>query len=109
MHNINYEHNFIQGLESGVLPYFKSLNISFQRKVQKLFYSNFINIIFSDDSLGYGIDMPIRTVCILGEMTELQRTQMSGRSGRRGRDREGHIVFINTDWNIYKISKKILK
>jgi superfamily II RNA helicase len=98
LHNINYEHIFIQGLERGVLPYFKSLNISFQRKVQKLFYSNFINIIFSDDSLGYGIDMPIRTVCILGEMTELQRTQMSGRSGRRGRDREGHIVFINTDW-----------
>lgn len=97
-HNIDYEHIFIQGLERGILPYFKSMNISFQRKVQKLFYGNYVNIIFSDDSLGYGIDMPIRTVVILGEMTELQRTQMSGRSGRRNRDREGHIVFINTDW-----------
>jgi len=49
-----------------------------------------------------GIDLPIRTSCIVGsnrnEFTNDDYLQMSGRAGRRGYDTRGNIIFYNIDY-----------
>ena len=107
--SIKWTHPILIGIERGIVPYFRDMEVPFQRIVQSLFAQKKIPIIISDESLGYGINMPIRTVVILGKENEmelidpLKANQMSGRSGRRGIDREGHIVYAGVDW------KKILR
>ncbi len=102
--DIKWTHPILNGIERGIVPYFKDMEVPFQRVVQSLFAQKKIPIIISDESLGYGINMPIRTVVILGKENQneiidpLKANQMSGRSGRRGIDREGHIVYAGVDW-----------
>ena len=102
--DIKWTHPILIGIERGIVPYFKDMEVPFQRVVQSLFAQKKIPIIISDESLGYGINMPIRTVVILGKENQneiidpLKANQMSGRSGRRGIDREGHIVYAGVDW-----------
>lgn len=102
--DVKWTHPILIGIERGIVPYFKDMEVPFQRIVQSLFAQKKIPIIISDESLGYGINMPIRTVVILGKENQneiidpLKANQMSGRSGRRGIDREGHIVYVGVDW-----------
>ena len=76
------------------------MEVPFQRIAQSLFSQKKIPIVISDESLGYGINLPIRTVVMLGEENEVENidpviaNQMTGRSGRRGIDREGNIIFL---------------
>jgi hypothetical protein len=105
---INYDHPFMIGIERGIVPYFKDMEVPFQRIAQSLFSQKKIPIVISDESLGYGINLPIRTVVMLGEkktenINPTIASQMSGRSGRRGIDREGNIIYVGVNW------KKILK
>lgn len=101
---INYEHIFLRGIERGVVIYHSELQPPFQREVQSLINQKKIDIIIADESLAYGVNMPIKTVVLHGTVGETQSwdvvkaTQMIGRSGRRGIDREGHIVFYNVNW-----------
>ena len=111
---INYEHPFMIGIERGIVPYYKDMEVPFQRIAQSLFSQKKIPIVISDESLGYGINLPIRTVVMLGEesieeINPVIANQMTGRSGRRGIDREGHIVFVAVNWkNILKSEFPIL-
>ena len=89
---MDYDHPFMIGIERGIVPYFKDMEVPFQRIAQSLFSQKKIPIVISDESLGYGINMPIRTAVILGkkdieQVDTLIASQMSGRSGRRGIDK----------------------
>ena len=101
---VDYDHPFMIGIERGVVPYFKDMEVPFQRIAQSLFSQKKIPIVISDESLGYGINLPIRTVVMLGEENEIENidpviaNQMTGRSGRRGIDREGNIIFVGVNW-----------
>ena len=101
---VDYDHPFMIGIERGIVPYFKDMEVPFQRIAQSLFSQRKIPIVISDESLGYGINLPIRTVVMLGEENEVENidtviaNQMTGRSGRRGIDREGNIVFMGVNW-----------
>ena len=103
-YDVKYSHPVMIGIERGIVPYFRDMETPFQRIVQSLFSQKRIPIIISDESLGYGINMPIRTVVMLGEndyveeVDTLKANQMSGRSGRRGVDREGNIVYAGVNW-----------
>ena len=103
-YDVKYSHPIMIGIERGIVPYFKDMETPFQRIVQSLFSQKKIPVIISDESLGYGINMPIRTVVMLGEETHIENVdtlvanQMSGRSGRRGVDREGNIVYAGVNW-----------
>lgn len=102
-YDVKYSHPIMIGIERGIVPYFRDMEVPFQRIVQSLFAQKKIPIIISDESLGYGINMPIRTVVMLGnenieEIDPLKANQMSGRSGRRGIDREGNIVYAGVNW-----------
>jgi len=99
--NISYEDKFLQGIERGIIAYHSCLNSAYQRELQSVISQKDINFIISDDSLAYGINIPIRSVILLGNDNNLvkwdsiQATQMEGRSGRRGLDREGNIIYSN--------------
>jgi len=100
---INYTHPFLIGIERGIIPYFKDMEVPFQRIAQSLFSNKKIPVVISDESLGFGINLPIKTVVMLGEKdTEIidpvLANQMIGRSGRRGIDKEGHVVFAGVNW-----------
>jgi hypothetical protein len=101
---VDYDHPFMIGIERGIVPYFKDMEVPFQRIAQSLFSQKKIPIVISDESLGYGINLPIRTVVMLGEEKSIEiidpviANQMTGRSGRRGIDREGNVIYVGVNW-----------
>ena len=71
--------------------------------VQRYAQNGELGFVVADDRLALGINMPFRSTCILGykdsiEFENHKYMQMIGRSGRRGKDAEGHIIFANVDW-----------
>jgi len=65
--------------------------------VQRLLSQRKLGIVVSDRTLCLGIDLPIRSVAFSGYLNPTYSTsdylQMSGRAGRRGKDKQGNIVF----------------
>ncbi len=84
---------------AGILPVWKVL-------VEELFTRGLIKVVFATETLAAGINMPARTTLIssLSKRTDegirllkpSEFLQMSGRAGRRGMDRIGHVVTIQT-------------
>jgi superfamily II RNA helicase len=80
---------------AGLLPKYRLL-------VEKLAQRGLLKIIVGTDTLGVGVNIPIRTVLLTklckydGEKTALLRArdfhQISGRAGRRGFDTQGSVV-----------------
>ena len=71
--------------------------------VQKLAQNGDLGFVVADEQLALGINMPFRSSCILGykDSTTFKGSnyiQMIGRAGRRGKDKEGHVIFANVDW-----------
>ena len=84
---------------AGILPAWKSL-------VEELFQQGLIKVVFATETLAAGINMPARTTVIssLSKRTDTghrllnasEFLQMAGRAGRRGMDKEGHVVTLQT-------------
>ena len=80
---------------AGLLPKYRIL-------VERLAQKGLLKLIFGTDTLGVGVNVPIRTVVFTklckfdGEKTSLLSVrdfhQISGRAGRRGFDHEGFVV-----------------
>ena len=101
--DMSYDNIFIRGLERGLILYSKILPTPFQRVVQELIVSHQAPICICDDSLAYGVNYPTRTVVILGnedneDISVLKAQQISGRSGRRGFDTQGNIVYFRVNY-----------
>ena len=91
-------HPLIRALRRGVGVYIEGLPSSYHRVVQSLAQRGALGIVFSDELLAYGVNMPFRTACFFGDpgknwLTPLLHQQMAGRAGRRGLDRQGHLVY----------------
>ena len=101
--NVSYTNVFIQGLKRGVGIYTKHMPFIYNLIVQKLSQNGELGFVVADDRLALGINMPFRSSCILGYNGDNKfkidnYIQMIGRAGRRGKDKEGHIIFANVDW-----------
>lgn len=84
---------------AGILPAWKGL-------VEELFQDGLIKVVFATETLAAGINMPARTTVIssLSKRTDdghrllkaSEFLQMAGRAGRRGMDKLGHVVTVQT-------------
>ena len=84
---------------AGLLPAWKEL-------VERLFELGLVKIVFATATLAAGINMPARTTVMsaLSKRTDgghsmlspSEFLQISGRAGRRGKDKVGHVVTIQT-------------
>lgn len=80
---------------AGMLPIFKEL-------VEELFQMGLIKVVFATETLALGINMPARTVVVESlrkfdgtkhvDLSPGEFTQLTGRAGRRGIDKEGYSV-----------------
>jgi hypothetical protein len=101
--NVNYNNIFIQGLKRGIGIYTSEMPECYNQVVQRLAQNGKLGFVISDETLALGINMPFRSTCILGfkdsiDFPRLLYEQMIGRSGRRGKDTQGHIIYANVDW-----------
>ena len=101
--DISYDNIYIRGIERGIVLYSANMSASFQRIIQELIVNNQAPVCIADDSLAYGVNFPTRTVVMLGltsnETINVSKgTQMAGRSGRRGYDTQGHIVYCRVNY-----------
>ncbi|WP_114855707.1 RNA helicase [Brachybacterium sp. YJGR34] len=88
---------------AGMLP-------KYRRLVEKLAQSGLLKIICGTDTLGVGINVPIRTVLLTslakfdGKRMRLLNArefhQIAGRAGRAGYDTVGHVVVQAPPWTI---------
>jgi superfamily II RNA helicase len=82
---------------AGLLPAWKVL-------IERLFQRGLVKVVFATETLAAGINMPARTTVIASlrkrgdtgyrSLTANEFLQMSGRAGRRGMDRLGHVVVV---------------
>jgi len=100
---ISYEHELFQMLKRGIGIYTEDMPDEYKWILQKLMDEKKIGIVISDRTLCLGIDLPIRSSCLLGlpgskHFTIDDYLQMSGRAGRRGKDDRGNTIFYNLDY-----------
>ncbi|MGQ4575061.1 DEAD/DEAH box helicase [Dermabacteraceae bacterium P7006] len=88
---------------AGMLP-------KYRRLVEKLAQSGLLKLICGTDTLGVGINVPIRTVLLTGlakydgrrqrVLNAREFHQIAGRAGRAGYDTVGHVVVQAPEWAI---------
>jgi hypothetical protein len=97
-------HFLIRLLWRGIGVYTIGLPDAYLRVVQMLASKKKLGIVFSDSSLVFGVSMPFRSVVIyhdencIDNLDPMVYHQMAGRAGRRGLDKEGHIIFVGYTW-----------
>jgi len=101
--DVSYTNVFLQGLKRGIGIYTKHMPPIYNMIVQKLAQNGELGFVVADEQLALGINMPFRSSCILGykdskNFKKSNYLQMIGRAGRRGKDCEGHVIFVNVDW-----------
>jgi hypothetical protein len=92
------DHVLMRALKRGIGLYIDDHHFTAYRvAVMKLAMQGKLGVVLSDSSLAYGVNMPFRTCVFCGEMggelDTLIAQQMAGRSGRRGMDTQGHLVY----------------
>ncbi len=92
-------------LEAGVAAHHAGMVPAFKEAVEDLFAAGLVKLVFATETLSLGINMPARTVVLEslskfnGETHEIMQpgdyTQLTGRAGRRGIDREGTAIVLH--------------
>ena len=99
-------HYIIKLLWRGIGIYAQGLPDPYLRLVQTLANQKQLAVVFSDQSLVFGISMPFRSVVISKynncDLDSMLYHQMSGRAGRRGLDKEGNVIFAGYSWDKIK-------
>jgi hypothetical protein len=101
---INTNHILMRGLRRGIGIYNTELPSSYLQIVQEYAQNGRLGIVFSDEALAYGVNMPFRTSAFIGDpgpevLDALLAQQASGRAGRRGMDRQGNLAYIGISWS----------
>ncbi len=100
--NVSYLYQGVASHHAGLLPAVKVLT-------EKLFQRGLIKVVFATETLAAGINMPARTTVISSiskrtdnghrKLTASEFLQMSGRAGRRGMDKVGHVVVVGNQFD----------
>jgi hypothetical protein len=94
-------HYILDLLYRGIGVYSKGLPDPYLRIVQELANKKQLAVVLSDKELVFGVSMPFRTAVILDDnnLDSMEYHQMAGRAGRRGKDKEGNVVFMGLSWD----------
>merc|ERR1712003_206404 len=101
---VDVNHALIRGLRRGIAIYANEVGFScYRRQVQMLAQKGRLAVVFSDEALAYGVNMPFRSCMFCGDMgdslTALIAQQMQGRAGRRGMDVQGNVIYLGMEWS----------
>ena len=98
----------IEPLMRGIASHHAGLLPAWKELVERLFEMGLVKIVFATATLAAGINMPARTTVMsaLSKRTDgghsmlspSELLQISGRAGRRGKDKVGHVVTIQTPY-----------
>jgi len=83
-------------LRRGIGVHHAGMNRKYRQCVEMLFRKGFLRVVVATGTLSLGINMPCATVVFSGDsvfLTALNFRQAAGRSGRRGFDLLGNVVF----------------
>ncbi|KAF4635469.1 hypothetical protein G7Y89_g2618 [Cudoniella acicularis] len=83
-------------LKRGIGVHHAGMNRKYRQCVEMLFRKGFLRVVIATGTLSLGINMPCATVVFSGDsvfLTALNFRQAAGRSGRRGFDLLGNVVF----------------
>ncbi|CAG8471575.1 3281_t:CDS:10, partial [Acaulospora morrowiae] len=87
----------VDALDRGIGCHHAGLPKKYIQAVEILFRMRHLRVVFATGTLALGINMPARSVVFVGDsisLTALQFRQMAGRSGRRGFDPLGNVIFF---------------
>ncbi|KAM7464580.1 hypothetical protein LguiA_032701 [Lonicera macranthoides] len=108
----------VKGLRRGVAAHHAGCLPLWKSFVEELFQRGLVKVVFATETLAAGINMPARTAVIasLSKRTESGRIQlrtnellqMAGRAGRRGIDKQGHAVLVQSPYEGAEECCKIL-
>ncbi|KAG9228916.1 hypothetical protein BJ875DRAFT_524841, partial [Amylocarpus encephaloides] len=90
------DEQLIELLKRGVGVHHAGMNRKYRQCVEMLFRKGFLRVVIATGTLSMGINMPCATVVFSGDsvfLTALNFRQAAGRSGRRGFDLLGNVVF----------------
>ena len=85
-----------QALLRGIGCHHAGLSRNYRQAVERLFRMKRLSVVISTETLSMGINMPTRTSVFAGDnvfLNSMVFRQMAGRSGRRGFDLRGNIIF----------------
>ncbi|KAF8857718.1 P-loop containing nucleoside triphosphate hydrolase protein [Acephala macrosclerotiorum] len=92
----NIREGLIELLRRGIGVHHAGMNRKYRQCVEMLFRKGFLRVVIATGTLSLGINMPCATVVFSGDsvfLTALNFRQAAGRSGRRGFDLLGNVVF----------------
>ncbi len=89
-------------ISAGVAPHHAGHLTSWKIAVERMLSMGLLRAVFSTSTLAAGLDVPARTVVlpertlrgVLQPLTPLEFHQMTGRAGRRGKDRVGFALVL---------------
>jgi len=97
--------NIVKLLRKGVGIHHAGLMPILREMIELLFSRGFIKILFCTETMSVGINLPVKTTIFTdvykfnGEINRLlyshEYTQASGRAGRLGLDKVGHVIHLN--------------
>jgi ATP-dependent RNA helicase DDX60 len=92
------KHALMRALRRGIGIYINDHHFTAYRvAIMRLAMQGKLGLVLSDASLAYGVNMPFRSCVFCGEMggklDTILAQQMAGRSGRRGLDTQGHLIY----------------
>ncbi len=92
----NVKEELLDLLRRGIGVHHAGMNRKYRQCVEMLFRRGFLRVVIATGTLSMGINMPCVTVVFCGNsvyLTALNFRQAAGRSGRRGFDLLGNVVF----------------
>jgi hypothetical protein len=92
----------LRALYRGIGVHHSGLDKPYRDAVEALFRLGFLRVVVATGTLAAGINMPCRSTILFGDsnfLNPMEFKQMAGRSGRRGFDSVGNVVFMNISWD----------
>ena len=104
-------------IEAGVAPHHAGHLTAWKIAVERMLRAGLVRAVFATTTLAAGLDVPARTVVLptlrvrdeKGErtLTALEFHQMTGRAGRRGKDKVGFVLIIPRHLRDFERAKEL--